>query len=62
MVDYNQLKKDLAHLLNKYSMEQESDTPDFILAEYLAYCLIGWGRATRARDRWYENKPENDGK
>ena len=28
-------KKELCELLNKYSKENESDTPDFILAEYL---------------------------
>lgn len=40
---------------NKYSfyMEQESNTPDFILAKYLLDCLRNWNRATTERDRWY---------
>jgi hypothetical protein len=32
---YNELKQ----LLNKYSRENRSDTPDFLLAEYLRDCL-----------------------
>ena len=34
-----ELAKDIAAVLNKHSAENGSDTPDFILAEYLMNCL-----------------------
>jgi hypothetical protein len=45
--------KELEALINKYSQENGSDTPDFILAQYLSGCLILFGIAVRARSRWY---------
>lgn len=44
---------DLAAVLNRYSMENGSDTPDFILAEYLAGCLANWNTYSRTRESWY---------
>jgi len=32
-------KQELEHLINKHSMENRSNTPDFILADYLVRCL-----------------------
>lgn len=46
-------RKDLAALLNKYSLENASDTPDFLLADYLIECLRGLDTAIRAREKWY---------
>jgi hypothetical protein len=51
------LKDDLASVLNKYSVENESDTPDFILAKYLCSCLDAWNEAVTARDKWWNFKP-----
>ncbi len=48
-----QFKDELAGLLNKHSIEAGSDTPDFILASYLANCLRAWNEATLRRDKWY---------
>lgn len=45
-------KKELAQLLNKYSKESESGTPDFILAEYLAQQLSVWNNSMAARAVW----------
>ncbi len=42
-------KSDLTRLLNSYSKENGSDTPDWILAEYLLSCLSAFDRATHAR-------------
>ena len=42
----------LKNLLNKYSMENDSNTPDFILAEYMHACLTSFNLATRAREHW----------
>ena len=46
-------RRDLTALLNQYSQENGSDTPDFVLAEYLQDCLTNFDKATIARDEWY---------
>ena len=43
------LQKDIQHLLNRYSQEKESDTPDFVLAEYLIACLDAFETAIARR-------------
>jgi hypothetical protein len=48
------LRRDLANILNHHCLENESDTPDFILANYLAECLKAFDRAVLARDAWYD--------
>jgi hypothetical protein len=45
--------QDLMALLNRYSMEQASETPDFMLAEYLMRCLETWNATTAHREQWY---------
>jgi hypothetical protein len=49
----SRFQKDLKALLNRYSMENESDTPDYILATYLAQCLEAFEFAVRTREVWY---------
>lgn len=44
---------ELGELLNRRSMENGSDTPNFILAQYLTDCLQAWNRATKRREDWY---------
>jgi hypothetical protein len=39
--------------INWCSMENGSDTPDFILADFLTDCLRVFGTATTRRERWY---------
>jgi len=46
-------RRELAQLINKYSLENGSDTPDWILADYLADCLIQFNAAVKARAEWY---------
>ena len=48
--------KALERLINCYSLESGSNTPDFILAEYLKSSLINFHQATRMRDNWYGGK------
>jgi hypothetical protein len=45
--------KELEHLINCHSIENESNTPDFILAQYLAGCLAAFTTATQQRETWY---------
>ena len=62
MVDFNKmtkqsrLRKDIEQAINKHSIESGSDTPDFILAEYLTDCLRAFDRATVRREEWYSRK------
>ena len=46
-------EKELERLINKYSMENGSNTPDFILAEYLRSCLSAFNVAVTKREEWY---------
>lgn len=45
---------ELRALLNRYSLENQSDTPDFILANYLISCLEVFAVATRERESWHK--------
>ena len=49
-------RNELEVIINKNSMENTSNTPDFILAEYLVNCLKAFDLATLRRESWY--KPE----
>lgn len=48
-----EFERDLAAVLNRHNAENESNTADFILAEYLRGCLDVWNQATRRREQWY---------
>lgn len=39
--------------INQSSLENGSDTPDFILAEFLVGCLETYDKALVAREKWY---------
>jgi len=49
-------RDELEHLLNAQSMENGSNTPDFILAKYLEQCLAAFDLAVNARENWYRPK------
>ena len=49
----SEFRRALRCLLNAHSMENGSDTPDFVLSEYLEGCLELFDRSVRARSRWY---------
>lgn len=44
---------ELRQLLNRYSRENASDTPDFILRDYIQGCLTAFNEAVKAREKWY---------
>jgi len=46
------LRTKIAHVLNEHSAENGSDTPDFILADYLMDCLCAFDRAANRRGDW----------
>ena len=47
------LEAELTDLLNRYSAENGSDTPDWVLAQFLLGCLDAWDKGVRRRQRWY---------
>lgn len=54
------LSEALSDLLNRHSAENESDTPDFILAHYLMKCLAAWEQSVKARDFLYGKEAGRD--
>lgn len=48
-----EFRAELEHIINRSSMENGSNTPDFILAEYLADCLAAFDKAVNRRAEWY---------
>jgi hypothetical protein len=46
-------RSQLEHLINRFSMENGCNTPDFILADYLADCLQAFDKAVNRRDTWH---------
>ena len=51
--DTSTLEEDISAVLNRHSAENASNTPDFILAQYLLGCLAAFGATVKARDAWY---------
>jgi hypothetical protein len=46
-------KNDLTHLINRCSLEGRSNTPDYILSEYLVSCLVAYETASNANKAWH---------
>jgi hypothetical protein len=51
-------EKELEHIINKYSKENGSNTPDFIIAKYIVGCLDAMNNCIRERDTWYNRDKE----
>jgi hypothetical protein len=50
----SKFREDLEVLINQNSKENGSNTPDFILADYLADCLDAYDKAVTRRTEWYQ--------
>ncbi len=46
-------KKDIAYVINKHSMECHSNTPDYVLADFLYRALIAFHKGTNNRTEFY---------
>ena len=46
-------EKRLEKLINQKCEENISNTPDFILAQYMKACLDAFNTATQQRETWY---------
>lgn len=51
-----EFKEELERLINRYSLENESNTPDYILSDYLYSCLEVLHETINQRDTWWRNK------
>ena len=49
----NRFRDDLRGLINRHSMENGSNTPDFILADFVMQCLDAFDIAANRRSVWY---------
>lgn len=54
-------RKELENLINRFSKENGSNTPDFILAEFLSDSLEAFDKATKLRSGWYGPKGDFGG-
>ena len=46
-------KRELTELLNRHSREENSETPDFVLANYILRVLQAYEAAVVAREQWH---------
>jgi len=53
------LRREIEHIINCRSLENGSNTPDFILAKYLIDCLQAFDAAVNRREKWY-GRNENE--
>jgi len=56
--DSPDFRSELTSLINKHSKENGSNTPDFILRDYLCDCLKAFDVATVAREKWHGRDPK----
>jgi hypothetical protein len=60
-MDKKSFRGELCNLINCHSQENGSDTPDFILAEYLDDCLKAFDKAVSKRTDWHSSEePERE--
>jgi hypothetical protein len=50
------LKEKIEKLINQKSLENGSNTPDFVLAQYLLDCLEAFDNAVNARQSFHNHK------
>lgn len=56
-MDNNTFQDELIFLINKHSKENDSNTPDYILAGYIQWCLVAFNTAVQQREQWYGRDP-----
>lgn len=48
-----EVSREIAAVINRHSLENGSDTPDFMLSAYLVECLITFSKIIKWREKWY---------
>lgn len=56
----SKFEEELQLLINKYSKENDSNTPDFILAKYLNATLNNFNIIINDREKWYGKDTDTD--
>ena len=49
--------EELTSLINRHCKEDGSNTPDWILSQYLEACLLAFETTTQQRETWYGRDP-----
>lgn len=49
---YTEFEVELTRLINRHSADNDSGTPDYILANYLVDCLKGFNKVVKRRAEW----------
>ena len=62
MVEKTSLVQGFTDLINTHCWENKSNTPDYILAEYLYNCLVSFNLAVNKRRKWYSKPDVNEKK
>jgi len=52
------LRSDLSTVMNRYSIDNDLNTPDFILAKYICTCLKAYRTTKNLNEAWHNN--DND--
>lgn len=53
-------EEQLRQLINRESLENKSDTPDWVLAAYLVACLDAFNKGVNRRRAYYTTNEEGD--
>ena len=56
-VNETSFRAELQTLINRHSRENDSGTPDFVLADYMADCLAAYDKAVTRRNEWHKLEP-----
>jgi len=51
------LEREIAAVLNTHSAENDSNSPDWLLAQFLTNCLAAFNGAVQKRENWYGRDP-----
>lgn len=55
----DEFKKELTDLLNRHSLDNDANCPDFILADYLYGCYTTFRDASNANITWHTPAPNH---
>jgi hypothetical protein len=50
-------QKELESLINRHSLENDTNTPDFVLAQFLVVCLAAFREGINRRETWHGREP-----
>lgn len=54
-----EFKRELTSLLNRYSIDDKLDTPDYVLTEYIMANLSAANNLVHTRDFWFDDTKKN---